>query len=155
VERAYSAHAHELARGFETEPFAAAVRLEPQRLAGEAERMAADPGYSSHAIRHHAYLARGRYVEQLERLAGLVGRDRLHVIDSAEFFTDPAPVYARLCEFLDIPVLPAGIRFERHNARPRSDLPDPLRAGLRDYYAPYDARLAAWWGRTPSWRADG
>ena len=39
VERAYSAHAHELARGFETEPFERALELEDQRLAGEAERI--------------------------------------------------------------------------------------------------------------------
>ena len=31
---------------------------------------------------HHAYLTRGQYVEQLERLEALFGRDRLHVVDS-------------------------------------------------------------------------
>lgn len=153
VERAYSAHAHELARGFETVPFEEAIRLEPRRLEGEAERMLADPTYSSHALRHHAYLARGRYIEQLERLEALVGRERIHLIDSAEFFTDPEPVFASLCEFLGLPPVTEGIRFERHNARPRSRLPESLRAELREYFAPYDARLAAWWGRTPSWRA--
>ena len=35
VERAYSAHAHELARGFETEPFERALELEPERLADQ------------------------------------------------------------------------------------------------------------------------
>lgn len=155
VERAYSAHAHELARGFETEPFGEAVRREPRRLAGERERMAADPGYASPAVRHHAYLARGRYVEQLQRLEWLVGRPRLHVIDSGEFFATPEPVFARLCEFLGIPALTDQIQFERHNARPRADLPAGLGAELRDYFAPYDARLSEWWGRTPSWRAGG
>src|SRR5215218_5774852 len=77
VERAYSAHSHELARGFETEEFEAAVRLEPQRTAGEAERLARDEGYSSHTHRHHAYLARGRYAEQLERFGDHLGRDRV------------------------------------------------------------------------------
>lgn len=115
--------------------------------------MLADPTYSSHALRHHAYLARGRYIEQLERLEALVGRERIHLIDSAEFFTDPEPVFASLCEFLGLPPVTEGIRFERHNARPRSRLPESLRAELREYFAPYDARLAAWWGRTPSWRA--
>src|SRR5690606_28140251 len=122
VERAYSAYAHELARGFETESFADAIRLEPSRLAGEIERMTEDPTYHSHAVRHHADLARGRYIEQLERLESLVGRERLHVIDSAEFFTNPEPVFAELCRFLGLPPKIEGIRFEQHNARPRSRL---------------------------------
>ena len=55
VERAYSAH--ELARGFETEPFERALDLEDQRLAGQAEKIIADPGYHSHGHQHHAYRA--------------------------------------------------------------------------------------------------
>lgn len=155
VERAYSAHAHEFARGFETGPFAQAVELEPQRLAGEIERMVAEPTYASHAVCHQAYLARGRYIEQIERMAGLVGRDRIHLIDSAEFFARPARVLAELCDFLEIPSATGRISFEQHNARPRSAMPDDVRERLRGYFAPYDARLAEWWGRTLSWRADG
>ena len=49
VERAYSAHAHELARGFETEDFRTALDLEEERLDGEVERLLADPGYRSHS----------------------------------------------------------------------------------------------------------
>lgn len=155
VDRAYSAHAHEVARGFETEPFERAVELEPARLAGEVRRMAGDPSYHSHAVQHQAYLARGRYIEQLERLERLFGRERLHVIDSAEFFGRPEVAFGELCEFLQIPVVTDGIQFGQHNARPRNDLPAGLRRRLRNHFDPYDARLAAWWGRTPSWRDGG
>ncbi|QSB15906.1 sulfotransferase domain-containing protein [Natronosporangium hydrolyticum] len=155
VERAYSAHAHELARGFETEPFERAVELEPARLAGEVAKMTDDPGYASHAVQHQAYLARGRYHEQLTRLSDLVGRERLHVIDSEEFFTAPEQVFSQLCEFLEIPPRTTGVRFARHNARPRSDLPAGLRRRLEDSFATADEELARWWGRTPSWRAYG
>jgi hypothetical protein len=151
VERAYSAHAHELARGFEDQPFEAALALEDQRLAGEAERIAADPGYLSHSHQHHAYLARGRYVEQLERLADRVGRDRVLVVDSGDFFTTPEPVYDAVTEFLGLPRAPYPA-FERHNARPRSALPEALRRELADYFEPYDERLTTWLGQPPSWR---
>jgi Sulfotransferase domain len=151
VERAYSAHAHELARGYETEPFARALELEPSRLAGEVERIMADPAYVSHAHQHQAYRARGQYVEQLERLAGRFGRDRIHVVDSSDFFTAPEPVYKGVLDFLELPQLghPA---FERHNARPRSPMPDELRGALTEHFRPYDARLASWLGWEPSWR---
>src|SRR5262249_48061709 len=52
VERAYSGHAHEVAHSFETEPFEAALELEPARLAGQAERIAADPDYFSYGHQH-------------------------------------------------------------------------------------------------------
>lgn len=151
VERAYSAHSHELARGFETEPFERAIELEEQRIAGQRERMLADPDYSSYDLQHHAYVARGRYVEQLRRLEAAVGRDRLLVLDSDEFFSTPEPVFAEVLAFLGLP--PAqGIAFERHNSRMRSPMDDALRARLRAGYDAADADLAAWWGRTPSWR---
>jgi hypothetical protein len=151
VERAYSAHAHELARGYETEPFERALELEDQRLAGEAERIVSQPGYLSHSHQHHAYLTRGLYADQLERLAQFVGRDRVHVVDSGRFFTDPEPVYDGVLEFL-------GLRrhgypvFERHNARPRSPMPETLRATLNEHFLAADERLTGWLGQPPSWR---
>jgi len=151
VERAYSAHAHELARGFETEPFERALELEDQRLAGEADRIVAEPGYLSYSHQHHAYLTRGIYADQLERLDKLVGRDRVHVVDSGRFFTDPEPVYDGVLEFL-------GLRrhgypvFERHNARPRAPMPETLRTTLNQHFAAADERLTRWLGQPPSWR---
>ncbi len=151
VERAYSAHAHELARGYETEPFERALELEDERLAGEAERIVSQPGYLSHSHQHHAYRTRGHYADQLERLGELFGRDRVHVVDSGRFFTDPEPVYDGVLEFL-------GLRhhgypaFERYNARPRSPMPEALRARLSEYFLPHDERLTRWLGRPPSWR---
>jgi hypothetical protein len=153
VERAYSQHAHEVARGFETETdFARALALEPERLRGEAERLVADPNAYSHAHQHHAYRARGEYVRHLRRLSALVGRDNLHVVDSGAFFAEPESVYDGVCDFLGLPRMgyPA---FERHNARPRPHaLGDAVHADLADHYAAYDAELESWLGRRLSWR---
>jgi hypothetical protein len=150
VERAYSAHAHELARAYETEPFERALELEDQRLAGEAERIVSQPGYLSHSHQHHAYRTRGHYANQLERLGELFG-NRVHVVDSGRFFTDPEPVYDSVVDFL-------GLRhhgypvFERHNARPRSPMPEALQTRLSEYFLPHDERLSRWLGAPPSWR---
>jgi Sulfotransferase domain len=151
VERACSAHAHESARGYETEPFERAIEKEPERLRGEAQRLRGDPAASSHAHRHHAYLARGRYIEQLERLEALAGRARIHVVDSGAFFATPEPVFAGLLAFLGLDTSPR-IAFGRHNGRPRDGLAPALRRRLADYYLPYDERLAQWLGHAPSWR---
>ena len=151
VERADSAHTHESARGFEDELFPRALELEEERLAGEEDRLRAEPLSRSYHHQHHAYVTRGRYVEQLERLTGLVGRDRLHLVDSDEFFTRPEKVYAAVLDFLRLPAWRPE-SFEQHNARPRASMPTELRTRLEEHFAPYDARLAEWWGRTPAWR---
>jgi hypothetical protein len=152
VERAYSAHTHETARGFETEPFERALELEPIRLAGEEAKLIADPAYRSHSHQHHAYVTRGRYAEQLRRLERLFGRDRIHVVDSQRFFTEPEPVFAEVVDFLGIGPA-SGIPFEKHNARPRASMPDSLRLKLEDQLADSDAELETWLGAPPSWRA--
>ncbi|MDP9239193.1 MAG: sulfotransferase domain-containing protein [Actinomycetota bacterium] len=151
VERAYSGHSHELARGYETEPFERALELEEQRIAGERDRMLAEPGYDSVHWQHHAYVKRGQYHEQLVELERLVGRDRLCVVDSHDFFTQPAPVFAEVVNFLGLPPH-EGIKFEQHNARARLPLSPDLQTQLADHFAPHDERLAHWWDRVPSWR---
>ncbi len=151
VERAYSAYTHETARGFETEPFERAMELEPIRLAGEEAKLIADPAYQSHSHQHHAYVTRGRYADQLRRLEALFGRDRIHVVDSQRFFTDPEPVFAEVADFLGIGPA-SGIGFEKHNARPRAPMPDSVRAKLEHQLADSDAELETWLGAPPSWR---
>jgi len=151
VERAYSAHAHELARGFETEPFERALELEPERIAGEYERLVADPTYDSHHWQHNAYVTRGQYVEQLERLERVFGRERVLPVDSRDLFLEPEKTLRQILDHLGLPHVD-GVRFEQHNARSRAPMPESLRHRLDEHFVPYDERLAAWWGRPPGWR---
>ncbi|MBC6459066.1 sulfotransferase domain-containing protein [Actinomadura sp. HBU206391] len=151
VERAYSAHKHELARGFETESFERALELEPERLAGEVDRIRAEPGYTSHSHRHHSYVDRGQYVEQLEALFERFPRERVLVVFAEDFFGEPEPCYDRVVDFLGLARWrPAA--FERHNARPRSPMPEDLRKRLTEHFEPYDERLTTLLGEVPAWR---
>ncbi|MDQ3865476.1 MAG: sulfotransferase domain-containing protein [Actinomycetota bacterium] len=151
VERAFSAHRQETARGFETEPFERALELEPSRLAGEVEKILADPMYVSFSHQHHAYVTRGHYAEQLTLLFELFGRERVLVLESADFFERPMLVWERVLAFLGLPTWHPDA-FGRHNAQPRPRLPDRLRARLEDYFVPHDERLAALLGEVPTWR---
>jgi hypothetical protein len=101
-------------------------------------------------MQHLAHVTRGEYIDQLERLEKLVGRDRLLVLDSQDYFATPEPVFAEMCTFLGIP--DAQVEHDQHNARPRKTMAPDVEERLRAHFEPYDARLAAWWGRTPSWR---
>ena len=150
VERAYSAYKHEYRRGFETETFEEALQLEDARVQPELERMLADHTYQSHSYRHHSYRRRGLYVEQLERLANAVGSDQLLAVESESFFTQPEHEYARIVEFLGLqPHRPE--KFDRWNARPGSDMPEPARELLTAAYESQAERLAPYLGHPPSW----
>jgi hypothetical protein len=153
VARAHSHHAHELARGFESEPsFTRALALEPARLRGQAERMLADPGYRSFAHQHHTYRCRGEYSRHLAAIAVHLAREQILVLESAELFTAPERLYDRVLAFLGLPH--AGYpRFARHNARPRAPVPERVHRELTAHYAPFDAALTGWLGHVPSWRS--
>jgi hypothetical protein len=151
VERAYSAHRHELARGFETEPFERALELEPQRLAGEEERLRSDPAYQSFGHRHHSYLARGRYAGQIERFRQALGPDRVLVVDADRFFAEPYPAFAEIQDWLGLPAWRPE-RVEKLNARPREPMPAALRTRLMAEFEQSDRALVPLLGTEPRWR---
>lgn len=151
IERAYSAWKHELARGYETESsFELALDREDERLAGQVDRMLADPGYQSFSHRHHAYVRRGQYAEQLLGLRRFFPSDQIHVIESESFFERPESTYRGVLDFLELPpVLPD--RFDRWNGRPSSPMSEAARTRLRAHFSSHDQSLAALLGREPAW----
>ncbi len=153
VQRARSQHAHEVARGFEPlTDFRHALDAETDRLAGETEKLQRDPDHYSFNHQHHAYTSRGRYADHLERIARVVAPERILVVDSGDFFTDPETVYDRILRFLGLPWLGEPV-FAKHNARPnKAPLADDVDRRLDNFFQPHDARLAEWLGKTPSWR---
>lgn len=146
VDRAYSHYQKTRRMGFEWLSFEKAIAVEDKRLAGEEERLAADPRYRSEHHRRHAYLARGHYADQLERWLACFPRDQLLVLLAEDYFARPAEAHAETLEFLGLP--------QQSLARPRSDNPRPyepleadLRASLEQRFAKSNARLALLLGR--------
>ena len=152
VDRAHSAHKHEQARGFEDLPFEAAVECEQERIAGEADRMRRDPSYQSFHHRHHSYLARGRYAEQIVALREALSPDQLFVIDANRFFADPVEQFGHLQDWLGLPAYRPG-HVEQANARPRAPMPATLRGQLTAYFDEPDTQLTRILGAVPSWRS--
>jgi Sulfotransferase domain len=150
VKRAYSHYWERVDNGVEPLGFAAALAAEPDRLAGETERMAADPYYYSRPHDWYTYRERGCYATQLQRWFDAVGRDRVLVIVSEDMYGDPQPVMDEMAAFLGID--PAPIEsFDRHNHRPAEPMAAAVAAELREYYQPHNAALAALLGRELPW----
>jgi Sulfotransferase domain len=150
VERAISHYEHSVALGAEDLPFAEAIEREPERLAGEADRLAADPCATSVPHRYHSYLSRGVYADQLAVWLELFPREQLLILSSHDLFRDPAASMARVHEFLRLPphALPAYPPYGQ-----RDYAVDPaLRERLRVYFAPHDERLWELIDEEPCWR---
>lgn len=140
VERAYSHYHHEVARGFEDLSFDEALEREPTRLAGEVERMRADPAYNSFAFQHHSYLSRGRYAEQLEVWYSLFPKEQILVLRSEDLFADPERTYIDVLRFLGLPALPLR-EYEAFNPRTYTGMSSETRRRLVDYFADPNERL--------------
>jgi hypothetical protein len=153
VERAFSAYKQETARGFETETFEHALELEPKRLLGEVERLVADPNYYSFAHQHHAYLARGEYAAQLERIFAAVRNSRVLVMYTDRLFapTTQREAWQRILDYLDLPPWEPHT-FPHANAKPGAPMQPALRRRLEAHFAAPDQRLAELIGETPPWR---
>ncbi|MFS3128113.1 sulfotransferase family protein [Nocardioides sp. Bht2] len=153
VARAYSAHRHEKARGFENLEFAEALAVEESRIAAETPRLEQDPNATSYEHRHHAYLGRSSYQPQLERLVKALGSDRVHVVEAERLFADPVTEFDTLQRRLGLRRHRTTV-LEAWNARPGADLDPALAQHLRQRFAPDDDYLAGLLGHQPAWREE-
>ncbi len=151
VERAWSAHKQETGRGFETESFERALELEDERLAGEVDKIIADPSYQSFHHQHHAYRRRGHYAEQIETLTAAVGTGRVLTLEADDVFTPGTNGWARVLDHIGLAPWGPGPTL-RANARPSETLPAAVRDELSAYFQPHDEHLARVLEREPTWR---
>jgi len=140
VQRAYSHHQYEVARGFESEPIERALDLEPERLAGEEQRMLDDPAYESFHHRHHSYLARGLYIEQVARLWALFPRDQVLVIASEQLFAEPRQALRRVTDFLGLQPFEVT-SYEHHKSNRYETMTTAVRRRLAEFFAEPNHRL--------------
>src|SRR3712207_3331973 len=150
VQRAYSQYQHEVARGFETLGFEEAIEAEPGRLAGEIERLAAEPLYHSFSHQHHSYLARGRYHEQLAAWRSLFADEQLLVLSSERFFSEPDRSFRQVLDFRELPAFtPAA--YEKHNGYSYTKMGEAVRRRLVEHYREPNQRLYQTLGEDFGW----
>lgn len=152
VERAWSHHRYEVARGTEPLDISAALDAEPARLAGEVERLVRDPSYRSTPHRNWSYLARGRYAEQLRHLWAFVPREQVLVLASEHLFADPEGAMNRVASFLDLRPYRL-LDSSPSKANTAAGMPAPVRRRLTEYYAGPNEDLFALLGERYPWSA--
>ena len=106
VERTLSQYFHARRHGFETLNLDEALAAEPQRLAtGEA-----------YSFQKHSYVARSRYLEQLDRYEALFPKKRMLILKSEDLFDHTKEVWGRIQHFLKLKQIPLPMDLPRANA---------------------------------------
>jgi hypothetical protein len=150
VERAFSHYKERVRHGAEPLGFEEALEAEPERLAGEAERLVREPGYHSFAHEHHSYVAQGRYLDMLPAWLERFGRERMLVLPSEDLYADPQATVDRVTAFLGLP--PWRLRNRaRHNYHPAADMQPETRRHLRELFAEHNRDLARLLGLRLDW----
>lgn len=151
VDRAYSHYQYKVRRGKEPLSFEAAIEAEPERLAGEDERLRSNPNYRSQAHFLYSYLARGVYVDQIKHWQSLFPPERLLILESGGLFKRPAEVYRQVLEFLGVPAWQPREFGNHFDGGYKTKMSPETRRKLVDYFAPHNARLYAHLGLRYDW----
>jgi hypothetical protein len=150
VERAFSHYKERVRHGAEPLGFEEALEAEPERLAGEAERIVAEPGYLSSAHEHHSYVAQGRYLDMLPAWLERFPRERVLLLPSEDLYADPQAALDRVTAFLGLPSRPLRDR-TKHNYHPAADMRPQTRQHLRGLFAEHNRELSRWLGIRFDW----
>jgi hypothetical protein len=165
VDRAYSQYRLELDWGFETRTFEDAVASEEMRNGDKGDQLVAEGARQGFNYRHHTYLSRGIYVDQLQRWLSLFPPEQLLILKSEDFYEAPAATLKQTLDFLHLPsTQPSqmsaadydphdGYSRLRQTKRSVSSMTPALRQQLYAYFAPHNARLYELLGKDLGWES--
>jgi hypothetical protein len=153
VDRAYSHYQLSVREGREPLAFEDALAAEPERLAGEEERLLADPAYRGVAHRFHSYRSRGRYLEQLDRWWAEFPEGQLLVLRSEDMFEQPRTVYDQVVAFLGLDRDADRRTFAARNRVRYDEMRPETRQELSRYYAEPNRALEQRLQRSMQWQA--
>ncbi len=151
IDRAFSHYQLKVRRRQEQLSFEDAIAAEAQRLAGEQEKILADPHYYSVNHDRFSYLARGIYADQLIRWQKVFTPDRLLILESSEFFNRTAEVFERVLQFLGLPKWQPAHFGNRFPGKYRERMSDDTRLRLIEYFRPHNERLFELLGERFNW----
>jgi len=124
VERTLSQVFHARRHGFEALEVADALAAEPERLATG----------GAYSFQKHSYVARSRYLEQLDRYEALFPQRQLLVLKSEDLFNNTLAVWHTIQQFLNLEAIPLPMALPKANAGSgeATQVPAAVRGQLRE-----------------------
>ncbi|NNF56064.1 MAG: sulfotransferase [Acidimicrobiales bacterium] len=150
TDRAYGHWGERTRNGVEWLSFPDALAAEDERLAGEEDRMLADPSYQSFAHQHYSYVDQGRYERGLRRWMHHWPAEQLLVLRSEDMYSDPARIYAQVTDFLGLPRFEPEA-FAAWNMKASSVIEPIVETQLRATLAPSVQAVEELLGRPMGW----
>lgn len=144
VLRAWSHYNFERSLGFETLEIHDALDAEPTRLSNQ------DPEARAFAHRHHSYLTRGLYADQVRHMWEHFDPEQLLVVRSESLFEEPEATMSAVHRHLGLADHAGDYRIIK-KANSYDKIPDDVRDRLIDYYAEPNSHLAELFGRQLGW----
>ena len=140
IDRAFSHYNHQKRKSREKLSFEQAIEVEFDRLDGEEKKILSEENYYSYNYWAYSYLARGRYVEQLERWFRLFPRINFHIIESEEFFKNTPNELNKVYDYLGIKyhILES---YDKKNIGTYNKMHDATRKTLVDYFSAHNEKL--------------
>lgn len=150
VDRAYSHYHHEVRKKRETLSFEDAIKTEEERLRGEFEKLINNERYKSFNYIHYSYLARGIYVDQLQRWNNFFKKEQILILKSEDFFRDTQTSFDQALQFLGLPGWQVNDFRKAHvGYYPKMDT--AIRNRLLNYFKPHNHKLYEYLGINFGW----
>lgn len=150
VERAISHYYYYIKIGYESLSLESAIAAEPDRLKGEIEKLLANPTYESYNHRHHTYLTRGIYADQLPAWMKLFPKEQILILKSEDLYDNPCATFNTVLEFLNLP--PHQLEtYEKYNSTQYPRVSEKLYRELTAYFRSHNQRLAEMCDRDFGW----
>jgi hypothetical protein len=151
VSRAYSHFQHSVRRGHEPLAFEPALDAEPQRLAGERERLLAEPYARSDPHRWYSYATRGHYADQLVRWFTLFPREQILLLQAERLFKQPVEAFAEVLRFLNLDRWQPTSFGSSNRGRYQEPMSESAAVRLRQEFAASNERLFELIGNRYDW----
>ncbi|MCT7958959.1 tetratricopeptide repeat-containing sulfotransferase family protein [Laspinema palackyanum] len=145
--RSFSHFQMDFKNGREKRSFTEAITSEIEAIRNLADPSQADFNYWQS---EKGYLLFSLYVYFLEKWMAVFPREQFLILQSEDFYANPAATLTQVFEFLDVPdyALP---EYPNYNPGAYNPIDDNLRQRLADFFRPHNQKLEEYLGMTFNW----
>lgn len=140
AKRAISHYYHEVRLGTEYLSLKEALAIEETRLQGEANKIIQTGTYYSFNHQHYTYLARGKYIEQLQNWMSIFPKEQFIILKSEDLFSTPQETMNEVFQFLELPTY-VSEKYIQYNPGNYSQPSEEVYQELVEYFQPYNQKL--------------
>jgi hypothetical protein len=152
VDRAYSQYHHEIRQGLVTLSFKDALKREQEELPKETAKILGDEDYHSVVHQSYSYVARGIYVDQLERWTQYFSKEQMLILRSEDLAEEPVSTLGQVADFLKLPRWQPR-EYTRYHLAHYDPIDPATRERLANHFRDHNQRLYEFLGRDFCWES--